>query len=43
MEVIVSAEDNAEMRSISIANYSNRPREIELTSYAEIVLAPPAR
>jgi len=42
MEVIVSAEDNAEMRSISLANYSNRPREIELTSYAEIVLAPRA-
>ena len=42
MEVIVSAEDNAEMRSISLANYSNRTREIELTSYAEIVLAPRA-
>jgi cyclic beta-1,2-glucan synthetase len=42
MEVIVSAEDNAEMRSISVANYSNRAREIELTSYAEIVLAPRA-
>src|SRR5213076_1266420 len=40
MELIVSAEDNAEMRRISIANYSTRPREIELTSYAEIVLAP---
>ncbi len=42
MEVIVSAEDNAEMRRISVANYSNRPREIELTSYSEIVLAPAA-
>ncbi|HEY6047159.1 MAG TPA: glucoamylase family protein [Pyrinomonadaceae bacterium] len=42
MEVIVSAEDNAEMRRISLANYSNRPREIELTSYSEIVLAPAA-
>jgi len=41
MEVIVSAEDNAEMRRISVANYSNRPREIELTSYCEVVLAPP--
>src|ERR1041384_5074522 len=40
LEVIVSAEDNAELRRISIANYSNRPREIELTSYAEVVLAP---
>src|SRR5262245_19073078 len=40
MEVIVSAEDNAEMRRISIANYSSRAREIELTSYSEVVLAP---
>jgi cyclic beta-1,2-glucan synthetase len=39
LDVIVSAEDNAEMRRVSIANYSPRPREIELTSYAEIVLA----
>jgi cyclic beta-1,2-glucan synthetase len=42
MDVIVSAEDNAEMRRVSIANYSTRAREIELTSYAEIVLAPRA-
>lgn len=42
LDLIVSAEDNAEMRRISIANYSNRTREIELTSYAEIVLAPRA-
>jgi cyclic beta-1,2-glucan synthetase len=42
MEVIVSAEDNAEMRRVSVANYSTRPREIELTSYGEIVLAPRA-
>jgi cyclic beta-1,2-glucan synthetase len=41
-EVIVSAEDNAEMRRVSIANYSARTREIELTSYGEVVLAPPA-
>src|SRR5256886_2896816 len=39
LEVIVSAEDNAEMRRVSVANYSTRPREIELTSYAEVVLA----
>ncbi len=41
MEVVVSAEDNAEVRRISITNNSLRTREIELTSYAEIVLAPP--
>src|SRR6185369_5152279 len=38
--VIVSGEDNSELRRVSVANYSNRPREIELTSYAEVVLAP---
>jgi len=42
MEVIVSAEDNAEMRRVSVTNHSNRPREIELTSYSEVVLAPRA-
>src|SRR5204862_4312875 len=42
LELIVSAEDNADMKRMSIANYSARPREIELTSYAEIVLAPRA-
>jgi cyclic beta-1,2-glucan synthetase len=42
MDVIVSAEDNAEMRRVSVANYSTRAREIEFTSYAEVVLAPRA-
>src|SRR4029453_8449209 len=42
MEVIVSGEDNTELRRVSVTNYSARPREIELTSYAEVVLAPPA-
>ena len=40
MEVVVSAEDNAEVRRVSVTNNSLRTREIELTSYAEIVLAP---
>ena len=39
MEVVVSAEDNAEVRRISLTNNSSRTREIELTSYAEVVLA----
>jgi cyclic beta-1,2-glucan synthetase len=39
MEVVVSAEDNAEIRRISLTNNSTRAREIELTSYAECVLA----
>jgi cyclic beta-1,2-glucan synthetase len=39
MEVAVSPEDNAEARRITISNLGSRSREIELTSYSEIVLA----
>ena len=42
LEVAVSPEDDAEVRRVSISNLGNRAREIELTSYAEIVLAPHA-
>lgn len=42
LEVAVSFEDDAEVRRVSISNLGNRTREIELTSYAEIVLAPDA-
>ncbi|HYY57778.1 MAG TPA: glucoamylase family protein [Pyrinomonadaceae bacterium] len=41
-EIIVSPEDDAEVRRISLTNRSSRVREIELTSYAEVVIAPPA-
>jgi cyclic beta-1,2-glucan synthetase len=41
-EVVVSPEDDAEIRRVSVTNRSARAREIELTSYAEVVLAPPA-
>jgi cyclic beta-1,2-glucan synthetase len=41
MEIVVSAEDNAEVRRVSLMNNSLRTREIELTSYAEVVLATP--
>ena len=41
-EIIVSPEDNAELRRVSVTNHSSRVREIELTSYAEVVLAPGA-
>ena len=37
-EVVVSPEDDAEVRRLSITNLGSRPREIELTSYAEVVL-----
>jgi cyclic beta-1,2-glucan synthetase len=42
MEVVVSPEDDAEIRRVTIANTGTRARHIELTSYAEIVLAPQA-
>jgi len=40
MEVLVSGEDDGEVRRLSLVNSGRRAREIELTSYAEIVLAP---
>ena len=42
LEVMVSSEDAAEIRRVSIANNGSLTREIDVTSYAEIVLAPPA-
>jgi cyclic beta-1,2-glucan synthetase len=39
LAVTVSPEDDAEVRRVSISNLGNRAREIELTSYAELVLA----
>nr|WP_107990850.1 glucoamylase family protein [Breoghania corrubedonensis] len=42
MDVLVSGEDDCEVRRLSLSNRGRRPREIEVTSYAEIVLAPPA-
>ncbi len=42
LEVIVSSEDDAEVRRISLTNTGLRAREIEVTSYAEVVLAPHA-
>ena len=42
LEVAVSSEDDAEVRRVSITNLGNQVREIELTSYAEIALAPNA-
>ena len=42
LEVAVSPEDDAEVRRVSISNLGTGLREIELTSYAEVVLAPAA-
>ncbi|HEY6011514.1 MAG TPA: glucoamylase family protein, partial [Nitrospirota bacterium] len=41
-EIAVSPEDDAELRRITITNRSGARREIEVTSYAEVVLATPA-
>jgi cyclic beta-1,2-glucan synthetase len=38
-EILVSPEDDAEVRRVSVTNEGNRTREIELTTYAEMVLA----
>ncbi|HEY8225790.1 MAG TPA: glucoamylase family protein, partial [Pyrinomonadaceae bacterium] len=38
-QVVVSGEDNAEVRFVSITNDTTVTREIEVTSYAEVVLA----
>ncbi|MBW8367064.1 MAG: cyclic beta 1-2 glucan synthetase [Arenimonas sp.] len=39
-EIAVSAEDDIELRRLVITNRGRTPREIEITSYAEVVLAP---
>jgi Cellobiose phosphorylase len=39
-EVTVSSEDNAEIRRLSITNHSEHTRDIEITSYCEVTLAP---
>jgi cyclic beta-1,2-glucan synthetase len=42
LSIVVSAEHDAEIRRVSLTNLGSRSHEIELTSYAEIVLAPQA-
>ena len=39
-EVCVSPEDDVEIRRVKLTNLSDDTREIELTSYAEVVMAP---
>ena len=41
-EIAVSPEDDIELRRITITNRGRTSREIEVTSYAEVVLAPPS-
>src|SRR5256712_170042 len=39
LDVAVSTEDDVEVRRLAVTNLSDRPRELEVTSYAEIALA----
>jgi cyclic beta-1,2-glucan synthetase len=38
LQVLVSAEHDAEARRVSVSNQGDRTREIEVTSYAEVIL-----
>jgi cyclic beta-1,2-glucan synthetase len=42
LEIVVSPEVDAEVRHLSITNTGSRMRDIEVTSYSELVLAPAA-
>ncbi|WP_456778982.1 GH36-type glycosyl hydrolase domain-containing protein [Bradyrhizobium sp. USDA 3315] len=42
LDVVVSAEDDAEVRRVTISNSGSRICELEVTSYAEVVIAPQA-
>ena len=42
MDVLVSSEDDGEVRRVSLTNNGRRSRDIEITSYAEVVLTNPA-
>lgn len=39
LDIAVSPEDDVEVRRLTVTNHSDRQRELEVTSYAEIVLA----
>ncbi len=40
LEIVVSPEDDAELRRLTLTNQGSEPATLEITSYAEIVLAP---
>jgi cyclic beta-1,2-glucan synthetase len=42
LEVAVSPEHQVEVRQLKITNHGAQPVELDVTSYAEVVLAPPA-
>jgi len=39
-EICVSPEDDVEIRRVTLNNLARRPRRVELTSFAEVVMAP---
>ncbi|MCK9387210.1 MAG: cyclic beta 1-2 glucan synthetase [Sulfuritalea sp.] len=41
-DIVVSPEDDIELRRVRITNRSRQRREIDVTTYAEVVIAPPA-
>src|SRR5205085_4785056 len=41
LDIAVSPEDDVEVRRLRLVNRSDREREIEITSYVELALAPP--
>ncbi|KAA0890020.1 GH36-type glycosyl hydrolase domain-containing protein [Pusillimonas sp. ANT_WB101] len=41
-QIVVSGENDGEVRRVSLVNSGRRPRDVELTSYSELALAPPA-
>ena len=41
-DIVVSPEDDIELRRVRITNRSRQRRKIDVTSYAEVVIAPPA-
>ena len=42
LDIAVSTEDDVEVRRVIIRNHGQRDRELEVTSYAEVVLSSPA-
>ncbi len=40
LDVVVSSEDDAEVRQVTLINHGLRVRTLDVTSYAEVVLAP---
>lgn len=42
LDVLVSGEDDCEVRHLSLTNSSRHPREIDITSYSELVLTTPS-